>query len=438
MMQQLSSRLGRRAQIAAVCVLIALPAGLVTARQLTPAATSPATGHAQVITQGITRLPSGKLVWRVVERTAQPRWQAKANNRPLGFILASDEPVLLSNVTSSGNVHDVARLGTGEAYLVEDGTNQIRASMSDQPVTYLALELVAEGDAEKVGGGKLLFKSDALTPPAGERDVDLVRNVLKMNETATLPDTGQPVYILATDGAIDIEPASGKRTTLESGESGIFSGELTIKAVSPTADVNGQSAAARLMPSSLQTGDSGAGYVVAVIGDEIPPVQTPTPTPTVTPTPSETPTATEIPTDVPTVEILTEAPTDVPRPTRTPTEEPTATDTPTEEPTATETPNPDLDGDGLSNVDEKEFGTDPNNPDTDGDGLSDGDEVHKYNSDPTIADSDQDGLTDGQEVNTYGTDPTNRDTDGDRYSDGREVAAGTDPLNPADPPRISG
>jgi arylsulfatase A len=46
----------------------------------------------------------------------------------------------------------------------------------------------------------------------------------------------------------------------------------------------------------------------------------------------------------------------------------------------------DLDGDGLSNVDEYRKGTDPNNPDTDGDGASDGDEVHTRHTDPTKPD----------------------------------------------------
>ena len=33
------------------------------------------------------------------------------------------------------------------------------------------------------------------------------------------------------------------------------------------------------------------------------------------------------------------------------------------------------DEDGLTNIDECEYGTDPNNPDTDGDGMTDGWEV---------------------------------------------------------------
>ena len=43
----------------------------------------------------------------------------------------------------------------------------------------------------------------------------------------------------------------------------------------------------------------------------------------------------------------------------------------------------DLDGDGLTNLEEFRNGTDPHNPDTDGDGFSDGDEVHARHTDPT-------------------------------------------------------
>ena len=45
----------------------------------------------------------------------------------------------------------------------------------------------------------------------------------------------------------------------------------------------------------------------------------------------------------------------------------------------------DLDGDGLTNLEEFQSGTDPNNPDTDGDGVSDGEEVHVRHTDPTKA-----------------------------------------------------
>ncbi len=64
----------------------------------------------------------------------------------------------------------------------------------------------------------------------------------------------------------------------------------------------------------------------------------------------------------------------------------------------------DPDHDGLTNLEEYQYGTDPNNPDTDGDGLTDGDEVHIYHTNPLLWDTDGDGISDGVEVRT-GSDP---------------------------------
>ncbi len=66
----------------------------------------------------------------------------------------------------------------------------------------------------------------------------------------------------------------------------------------------------------------------------------------------------------------------------------------------------DLDGDGLTNEEEIDFGSDPNLTDTDSDGM---DDLSEWFAD---------------------ADPNNSDSDGDGVTDGTEYDAGTDPLDP--------
>ena len=112
----------------------------------------------------------------------------------------------------------------------------------------------------------------------------------------------------------------------------------------------------------------------------------------------------------------------------------------------------DVDGDGLTNLQEQKLGTSPTNPDTDGDGASDGEEVGNgtnplvpdqpvqpplppddelppIESEPTTKDTDGDGLEDVTEVEDWFTDPAHVDTDRDGLSDADEVDMGIDPLS---------
>jgi hypothetical protein len=83
--------------------------------------------------------------------------------------------------------------------------------------------------------------------------------------------------------------------------------------------------------------------------------------------------------------------------------------------------NPDTDGDGLPDAEERTLGLDPRSADTDGDQLTDNQEFNEIFSDPTNQDSDGDGLDDGLEFNFFRTSPTQADTDGDQLLDGQEV-----------------
>ena len=149
----------------------------------------------------------------------------------------------------------------------------------------------------------------------------------------------------------------------------------------------------------------------------------------------------------------------------------------------------DIDGDGLTNLEEYTAGTDPTDSDSDGDGYNDYEEVVTYSTDPNDAsdyptdtdldgmdddwettyglsvgtddsaddldgdsltnleeylagtdpsdtDTDDDGISDYTEIDSYGTDPTNPDTDGDYFSDGYELTEGTDLLDDTDHPTL--
>lgn len=79
----------------------------------------------------------------------------------------------------------------------------------------------------------------------------------------------------------------------------------------------------------------------------------------------------------------------------------------------------DLDGDGLTNIEEFEYGTYGYDVDTDGDGLSDYEEIYSYKTNPLIADTDGDGLNDGDEVEIK-FDPLSKDSDFDGTDDSDE------------------
>lgn len=398
-------------------MLLGSAGGGVAYRMLSVSDPSPATGAARVIAQGVAPMLGEEVVWRAVIYRARPRDEARAVKRPLSFLVASDGPILLSNDNPDTPEEDLtpeARLAPGEAMMVPPGTTQQRASLTDQATEYIALELVPAADADEVGAGQLIFTSapfvlDPNDPTGADHDLDLVSAVLGGGQSTTIPDVGQSVAILATDGAIDIIPSGGRRRTLQPGEGDVFTGEIEILPAANTGATTGP-AGKRLIATQVAP-SGGATFVAAVVGPVVPPAEEPTPT--------------EVPTQVP---VLIEQPTEVPPP-PTDTPEPLPTDTP--EPTWTPEPTPDLDSDddGLEDAVEPKYGTDPYNYDTDADGLSDGEEVYTYGTSPTIWDSDEDGLGDGDEVYTYGTSPLNPNTDGDDCTDGSEVAnPPSDPL----------
>jgi len=67
-------------------------------------------------------------------------------------------------------------------------------------------------------------------------------------------------------------------------------------------------------------------------------------------------------------------------------------------------PGDDLDGDGLSDLQEFQLGSNASSIDSDNDGIGDYEEVHQYGTDPANFDSDNDGISDLVEI-TNGSNP---------------------------------
>lgn len=81
----------------------------------------------------------------------------------------------------------------------------------------------------------------------------------------------------------------------------------------------------------------------------------------------------------------------------------------------------DLDGDGLTNLQEQQLNTNPTSSDTDRDGLTDAQEVHNYGTNPSARDTDKDGISDFIELKYTKTHPKKADSNGDGVKDGTAV-----------------
>jgi hypothetical protein len=216
----------------------------------------------QIVAQGVAEVPAGDVVWRTVRARADPTATAPFAERPLSFVIAREEAMLLAD----DRLAYLALLFPDEAAFVPPGVVQQRSSLSDAPVNYLAIELVPADAALATDGATVLQPGQPFPSPGGYRDFDLVQGFLTADDLFTVPDTGQKNIILITDGGIAVGRAGAEPTTLIAGESATFTGELEVAGTTPET----------------------ASFVVAIIGDEvIPPVVEAA----VATTPPESPTA---------------------------------------------------------------------------------------------------------------------------------------------------
>jgi hypothetical protein len=379
--------------------------------------------HVHTVAQGLIGV-DGPLVWRVREVGLSATGAPESGST--SFTLQRTGAAIIRNELTSRR----ARLESGEAFFMPSGDPFLRYAVGSDPSIIWVIELLPP-DAAAPGAattGTVLFTSDAINDyPRGTFDVELQRGILLPGEVSELPPHTGPALMMVTSGRLQATADGGQPAPISAGSGRLVTGALTLR--------NGDTQPAAFVMAALGEPVDGAEQPAAAQVAQTPVPGQPVPTVLLPPV-DAAPTAVA-PTPVPVLVEPTPVPTTAP---------------------AVSSESGDIDGDGLSDVDEAAYGSDPLNRDYDADGLLDGEEVYVYGTDPLNNDSDGDGLLDGEEVNQFGTSSTSSDadgdglvdddeifvygtapdvfdTDGDGTGDGEEVLTfGTNPLDPASGP----
>lgn len=327
---------------------------------LTPAGSVPA------IAEAVFEMPAGSIAWSVAAIEAGAKPTDVVGNGDAGFVIATQGSVVVR-----GGDEDETRLEKGEAVAAQPEEELSVQSAGASPAR---LALLTLGEAAASDQDDAIRAEETFESPEGDREVELLRDVLGKGDAAEIEAGEAPTFVLVTGGSVTIETDDGEPELINAGETTLVDGEVVVTG----------------------TAEKESSFVAVVIGEEVSADSvTSSPTPT------------------------TRGQSD-PRPTTPPANPTPAPPTPTPTPTGNGA-NDDPDGDGLLNYEEDSFGSDRRNPDTDADILTDGEEVHTYATKPTVLDTDGDGLYDGDEVIRVGSNPNWGDTDGDGLNDFREV-----------------
>jgi hypothetical protein len=460
--------------VIAVALLAVLSSVMMVLAQEEPSATerdSPATGHAQVIAQGVATPPGATIGWRVdVNHALQPE-RATTARRPAGFILATGGAIGVTD--AAGNL--LARLAPGEAIWTGAMERWAVVSLERGPVDYFEIALVP---ASRLAPNGMDSAGEPFAPPAGEAfDVDLIRDVLQRDEESTVSTGEAPALLLVTRGTVFVASADG--AVEEVGNRGVLpiAGDTVVTGASrgPAAFVVArlgtavpeqivlmeEQATPRATPVAVLDAtpvhDAAAAASISLMAFICPPAYEGTSFTIDCPDAAEGvrfalkredgAILSDFVNPAGMVSFAGIAPGDytfaaeIPRAA-------TASRASCLNQAAREMTGPmarnrttvSLEAVDivecvwfvLPGVDElpeaPQPGSDPDELDTDGDGLSDARE-EALGTDPLLADSDGDGLSDQDEIDVYGTDPLRRDTDGDGLDDAEELLSlGANPL----------
>jgi hypothetical protein len=221
----------RTFSLAAALLLLSMlaigPRGALALIQQIGDSPSPASGHAEVIAQGVSTLPDGDSAWRVSSQTAGSLDSTEPQTQDLGFAVAVEDGILINDYTTGGQ----SRLAGGEAAFTSSGAYQQRASLSGNDADYLQVSLV--GSDSSAGGGDVRYDGDGFASPDGRRDIDLLRDVLDEGETTSVNSAVAPALVYVVSGEVIVDNGSDT-TTLNDGDGATVSGDFSIEAQSPS------------------------------------------------------------------------------------------------------------------------------------------------------------------------------------------------------------
>ena len=218
-----------RAGRAGLLVLVVLAAAVAPPATRAPAQAS---GEAEVVVRGAAPMPAGEVAWRLVQDVAEPRGEARFEERALGFAIPLPlwNPLLLTD-EATGAAYRID--GDGAAF-VPDGLVQRRESLDEEAVPYLRLALVPAAEAADPGGDRLLFSGEPFAAPTGDRELTLLRVGLQAGESITVTGAADETFVLVEQGSAIVAGKAGEATLttiVGSGTSygiGSFAGDVAI------------------------------------------------------------------------------------------------------------------------------------------------------------------------------------------------------------------
>ncbi len=197
---------------------------------------APATGAAAVVAQGVSGLPADDVIWIAQTLTADQALGPVQVGGP-GFVVADKAAVMLTD--ANGGVSLLAR---GETAFVPAAGAEV-AALGEKAD---AFKLISISDAS-VDADDVLFAGLPFAAPEGDRDINLVRVVLKADEDAEIANGEAPAAVLVLKGSVTVENEDGNSVKLTAGKAGQQSGDLVV----------------------TSTGTLAATVLIAVIGSEL-------------------------------------------------------------------------------------------------------------------------------------------------------------------------